>query len=131
MVELNEGASMPGFIWIESVETVHHTSRITVRHSGQSQCCYNCLETSPICKGGGNGRVCRGEGWAKVDYKQYMKNLYKRTGYKSLFQEIKEAEKDTAAADSQVDSLWKNVTSKATDTFIFVSRLMKNIFKVN
>ena len=34
-VELPEGASMPGFIWIESIKSTYHCSRITVRHRGK------------------------------------------------------------------------------------------------
>ena len=67
-VELDEGVSMPGFIWIKSVNEDQHISRITVKHSSQAQCCYNCLEASPICKAAGNGRLCKRDGYAKVDY---------------------------------------------------------------
>ena len=64
-----------------------------------------------------------------VNYRSFMKDLYKKTGYRSLFQEHMELEKSTVMADTQLDCLWKNMSNQATNNFIYIHDLMKKIIK--
>ena len=51
-IELREGATVPGFIWIEGTNGIPF--RLTINHRGQRMTCYNCLQANPLCPGGGS-----------------------------------------------------------------------------
>ena len=84
-VELDEGASIPSYFWFEGPShEMEHPLRIQIKHQGQINQCYNCLNVGDECMGGGNGKLCRSRGGDKTHLEDYNNKLFSEIGYQSL-----------------------------------------------
>ena len=54
---------------------------MTVKYNGQQQTCGRCHRTSKNCRGGGIAKKCQAEGGIKVDFTDYILNLWREIGY--------------------------------------------------
>ena len=101
-VKFKDGFVMNNYYWMEGPRTGDKGARVTVLHRGQSQQCFNCLNTGVQCEGGGSGKACKEMGVKRVLMRDYMKEVRKEVGYCSLKQHHNEAfpklfgDKDTA-----------------------------------
>ena len=55
--------------------------KVTVRYSGQQQTCAICHETAFNCVGGAAARRCEAAGGKKVDFRNYILELWSKIGY--------------------------------------------------
>ena len=55
--------------------------KVTLRYPGQQQTCARCHKTSQNCKGRGMARKCEAEGGLKVEFTDYILELWKKIGY--------------------------------------------------
>ena len=55
--------------------------KVTVRYSGQQQTCARCHETAFNCVGGAMARRCEAAGGKKVDFSNYILELWSKIGY--------------------------------------------------
>ena len=73
-MELKPGDNIGSFHVIE-------TQKVTVRYNGQLQTCGRCHRTPKQCRGGGIAKRCQAEGGIKVDFMDYILNLWREIGY--------------------------------------------------
>ena len=73
-VEIKPGINIGSYHVIEG-------QKICLRYQGQLQTCGRCHETSRKCKGGGIAKKCQEEGGLKIEFTQYISDLWKRIGY--------------------------------------------------
>ena len=55
--------------------------KVTVRYPGQQSTCARCHEIARNCKGGGMARRCDAAGGNKVEFSQYIMDLWESIGY--------------------------------------------------
>ena len=55
--------------------------KVTMRYPGQLQTCARCYETARTCKGKGIARRCESENGPRVDFSDYILNLWNEIGY--------------------------------------------------
>ena len=55
--------------------------KVNVRYPGQLQTCARCYETARTCKGKGIARRCESENGPRVDFSDYILNLWNEIGY--------------------------------------------------
>ena len=55
--------------------------KVNVKYPGQLQTCARCHQTARTCKGRGMARVCEEEQGVKVEFTDFIKNLWNEIGY--------------------------------------------------
>ena len=55
--------------------------KVTVRYPGQQQTCGRCHQTPRVCKGRGLARKCEAEGGVRIEFTDYILNLWDKIGY--------------------------------------------------
>ena len=55
--------------------------KVSLRYPGQQQTCGRCHQTPQKCPGRGIARKCQAEGGEKVEFTDYILDLWKRIGY--------------------------------------------------
>ena len=55
--------------------------KVTARYAGQQQTCARCFETAYRCPGRGVARSCEASGGPKIDFVDYIRNLWSSIGY--------------------------------------------------
>ena len=55
--------------------------KVSVRYPGQQQTCGRCHNVPNLCKGGGIARECDAKGGIRVEFTDYIKELWTRIGY--------------------------------------------------
>ena len=55
--------------------------KVSLRYSGQQQTCGRCHQTPQKCVGKGIAKKCQAEGGERVEFTDYILNLWKRIGY--------------------------------------------------
>ena len=55
--------------------------KVTVRYPGQQQTCARCHETAKNCKGAAIARKCETNGGLKIEFPDYIMNLWSKIGY--------------------------------------------------
>ena len=55
--------------------------RVTARYPGQQQTCARCFGTPQTCPGKGMARRCEQEGGRKIEFNDYIHQLWSRIGY--------------------------------------------------
>ena len=73
-MEIKSGAGLGSYHIIDN-------QKVTIRYPGQLQTCARCHQTPQNCKGRGVARRCEVEGGQKVEFTDYILNLWKRIGY--------------------------------------------------
>lgn len=68
--------------------------KVNVRYPGQLQTCARCHQTARTCKGRGMARVCDEEQGVKVEFTDYIKNLWIEIGYSPANVEMSEGLND-------------------------------------
>ena len=74
-----------------------HGQKITVRFPGQQQTCARCYQTPQGCKGRGVAKRCEAAGGVRVEFTDYILELWKKIGYspdKINFSEVINLETD-------------------------------------
>ena len=51
-------------------------NKVSLRYPGQQQTCGRCHQTPMLCKGGGIARECDAKGGTKIDFADYIKELW-------------------------------------------------------
>ena len=54
---------------------------MTLRYSGQSQTCARCHQTARHCRGKAIAKKCELAGGVKIEFSEYILNLWKQIGY--------------------------------------------------
>ena len=84
-MELNQGASINNFYWMEGPLSGDVSARVTVLHPGQPQQCSHCLKTEVLgCPGKGNGKACEALGTERTKMNVYMELVKHKHKYESL-----------------------------------------------
>ena len=83
--------------------------KVTVRYSGQLQTCARCHETARTCRGKGMARRCEAAGGQKVEFSDYILNLWKEIGYSPENVELADLDDD-----AELDSLIQQEGGKFT-----------------
>ena len=67
----------------ENIGTYHliDGQKVTVRYPGQQQTCARCHETAKNCKGDAIARKCETKGGLKIEFCDYIVNLWSKIGY--------------------------------------------------
>ena len=67
----------------ENIGSYHvlYGSKITLRYRGQRQTCARCFETSQNCPGGGVAKKCEAAGGQKVDFSNYILDMWQKINY--------------------------------------------------
>ena len=73
-VEVRPGENIGSYHVIES-------QKVSLRYPGQHQTCGRCHQTPQRCPGRGIARKCQAEGGEKVEFTDYILELWKRIGY--------------------------------------------------
>ena len=55
--------------------------KITLRYPGQQQTCARCHQVPQICKGKGVARRCEAQGGVKIEFHDYILDLWQKIGY--------------------------------------------------
>ena len=56
-------------------------SKVTFRYPGQKQTCARCYQSSKHCPGGGLARKCEEAGGPKIEFSEYILDLWQKIGY--------------------------------------------------
>ena len=96
-LEIKPGANIPSY-------HVLYGQKVTLRYSGQKQTCARCFKSSQYCMGGGIAKRCEAAGGDRVEFSQYVMDLWREIGYSP--QEVEIASiydnlEDTAESDLQ------------------------------
>ena len=85
-VELNKGASMMNYYWMEGPLSGDQGRRVLVLHNGQVSQCSHCLRKAGPggCPAGGNGKACNLMETPRAKMLNYMQSRKAQTGYVSL-----------------------------------------------
>ena len=73
-LEINMGENIGSYHIIDG-------NRVSIFYAGQQHTCGRCHKTSDYCKGGAIARKCEAHGGIKVDFKDYIRELWDRIGY--------------------------------------------------
>ena len=73
-MEVKPGENIGSFHVIEG-------QRVSIRYQGQQQTCGRCHQTPKNCVGKGIARRCQAEGGVKVEFTDYILDLWKKIGY--------------------------------------------------
>ena len=73
-IELKPGVNIGTYHAIDGV-------KVTARYQGQQQTCARCFATPQSCPGRGIARNCDAAGGPKVEFSDYIKNLWNTIGY--------------------------------------------------
>ena len=73
-IEIKPGVNIGSFHVIDG-------QKVSLRYSGQQQTCGRCHETPRKCKGGGIAKKCELQGGVRVDFIDYILDLWKSIGY--------------------------------------------------
>jgi hypothetical protein len=57
------------------------SQKVSLGYAGQQQTCGHCHETPKNCKGRGIAKKCRAKGGARVEFTDYILDLWKKIGY--------------------------------------------------
>ena len=118
-VELNQGASMENFYWLEGPLPGDDGCRITVLHNGQIQQCSNCLRRADQgCPGQGNGKACETLLTPRTKMSVYMKSLKVKVGYMTLKAKyMEEEQKNYPALSGAADvGAYDNIEEKEVES---------------
>ena len=55
--------------------------KVSLKYPGQQQTCGRCHKTPKHCKGGGIAKKCQAEGGARIEFTDYILDLWKSVGY--------------------------------------------------
>ena len=55
--------------------------KVALRYHGQQQTCGRCHQTSQTCKGKGVARKCEAEGGVRIEFNDYILDLWRKVGY--------------------------------------------------
>ena len=55
--------------------------KVTARYPGQQQTCARCFGTPSTCPGKGMAKKCEGEGGLKIEFTDYIRQLWEKIGY--------------------------------------------------
>ena len=73
-VEINPGTNLGSYHAIDG-------HKVTMRYPGQQQTCARCHKTPQYCRGRGVARRCEAEGGLKVEFTDYILDLWSKIGY--------------------------------------------------
>ena len=73
-IEINPGTNIGTYHAIDG-------QRVTIRYPGQQQTCARCHKTAVNCKGGGIAKKCEAAEGAKVEFSDYILDLWQKIGY--------------------------------------------------
>ena len=73
-VEIRPGVNLGSYHYIDS-------QKVTIRYPGQQQTCARCHKTPLNCRGKGIARRCEAEGGEKVEFPDYILDLWSKIGY--------------------------------------------------
>ena len=73
-IEINPGTNIGTYHAIDG-------QRVTVRYPGQLQSCARCFETARTCRGGAIARKCEAQNGPKVEFSDYIQDLWKKIEY--------------------------------------------------
>lgn len=73
-VEIKPGSNIGSYHFIDG-------QKVTLRYPGQQQTCARCHQTPQCCKGKGLARRCDAEGGVKIEFTDYILDLWKKIGY--------------------------------------------------
>ena len=73
-MELKPGSSIGSYHVLDG-------QKVSLRFPGQQQTCARCLQSAQHCKGRGMAKRCEAEGGPKVDFTEYILELWKKIGY--------------------------------------------------
>ena len=73
-MEMKPGAGLGSYHVIDN-------QKVTIRYPGQQQTCARCHQTPQNCKGRGLAKRCEAEGGQKLEFTDYILNLWKTIGY--------------------------------------------------
>ena len=85
-MELNKGANMMNYYWMEGPLSGDQGRRVLVLHNGQVSQCSHCLRKAVQggCPAGGNGKACFLMETPRAKMLNYMQSLKSQVGYVSL-----------------------------------------------
>ena len=72
--EIKPGVNIGSYHLIDGV-------KVTLRYAGQKQTCGRCHLTADSCLGGGIAKRCEAQGGSKLDFMQYIHNLWQDINY--------------------------------------------------
>ena len=75
--------------------------KVTLRYPGQQQTCGRCHQTPQKCKGKGIARRCEAEGGIKIEFTDYILDLWKRIEYSPDNLDLSEIIRDESDSVSQ------------------------------
>ena len=73
-VEIKPGENVGSYHVLEG-------QKVSLRYPGQQQTCGRCHETPKKCRGGGIARKCQAEGGIRVEFTEYISQLWEKIGY--------------------------------------------------
>ena len=73
-MEIKSGINIGSYHLIDNV-------KVNVRYLGQQQTCGRCHKMASNCKGGGVAKKCEAQGGLKLDFMDYIKDLWKEIDY--------------------------------------------------
>ena len=72
--EIKPGINIGSYHLIDGV-------KVTLRYAGQQQTCGRCQKIAANCRGGGLAKKCEAQGGERVDFRNFITNLWKDIGY--------------------------------------------------
>ena len=73
-LELKAGVNIGSYHYLDG-------QKVTLRYSGQKQTCGRCHHDAPYCVGKGLAKECEQNGGLRIEFSQYILNLWKKIGY--------------------------------------------------
>ena len=73
-MEVKPGTSIP-------ICHVLYGHKVTLKHPGQKQTCARCYKSSQLCMGGGVAKRCEAAGGVKVNFSDYVLDMWDKIGY--------------------------------------------------
>ena len=118
-LEIRPGVNLGSYHYIDS-------QKVTFKYPGQQQTCARCFKTSQSCRGKGVARRCEVEGGEKVEFPDYILDLWSRIGYSPGSLEIEciqgLEESDPYLAQQSVEGFTPmKIPTQDTDKFTGVS----------
>ena len=93
--------------------------KVTIRFPGQQQTCARCHKTPAHCRGRGVARQCEAEGGVKVEFVDYILDLWKEIGYSpenTDFEDIHDDTETDLAANQQEGGVFTPVKTASPNT---------------
>ena len=127
-MELKPGSNIPSY-------HVLFGQKVTLRYPGQKQTCARCFKSSEFCMGGGIARKCEAAGGQRVDFSDFILDMWQKIGYSP--QEIEVATLYDDHGDLEVGALMSPPSQQTGGAFtppkvqtqekMFTGIMIKNI----